>query len=217
MTPAEPTALDPEGIGEAIRYAQGELERSVQQANLTKDPLRLPLGALSVTLGAMHQLFTANVEQSRSVAADLDRRAAEVARHPIDPAAIEALTKAAATGADRRAAAIAREHSRRTSLTIALAIVVPAALALMSGYVWGHASAVRGVHETEAGLDAAFRDGPDSAAGWLNLMRLNNLPKVLAACASDRAFRDPSGRGACNAPLWLQPPTAPPPPRKAGE
>jgi hypothetical protein len=215
VTPAAvPTALDPESVGEAIRHAQAELERSVQQANLSKDPLRLPLGALSVTLGALHQLFIANVEQSRSMAEDLNRRATEIARHPIDPKVLETLTTAAVTGADRKAAALMHQHRRNTTLATALSIVIPATLALMAGYVWGHTSAARSIHETEAGLDAAFSSGPDSAVAWMSLMQLNDAQKVIAACTGDRLYRDPSGRRACSAPLWLEPLAAAAPPHK---
>jgi hypothetical protein len=56
-------ALEPEELGEAISHAQHELERAVREGGLSKDPMRLPLGALAVTLGAMHKLFAATVEQ----------------------------------------------------------------------------------------------------------------------------------------------------------
>ena len=215
-TEIEPLGYGPEEAGAAIRQAQDELERAVQHANLTKDPLRLPLGALAVTLGAMHKLFVANLTHHRLVAGEMDRRAEEVARHPIDPLALQALVKAAATGADRRAGDLARAQARRTAMIagaiLAGSVLTTAAVFGLGGYWWGHSSAVASIHETEAGLDAAFAAGPEAATGWMNLMRLNDLNKVLAACAGDRGYTDPNGRRACNAPLWLEPerPGAPP-------
>src|SRR4051812_23568129 len=170
--------------GEAVRHAQAELERAVRDGNLSRDPMRYPLGALAVTLGAQHQLHVSSVRQLRAAITDLERQvssAVEIARQPVDPAAIVRLEQAAVTGADRRAAVLARAHNGRTVL-IAAAILVGAVLVAGSAGYW---AGRRSQLVTEAALSqAAFRDGADAAKGWLNLMRVNDWHAVWAACAS---------------------------------
>ena len=77
--------LGADEAGEAVRHAQAELERAVREGNLAKDPMRLPLGALAVTLGAQHQLHVAHVRQSRATVERIVEAIRE-ARVPINPA-----------------------------------------------------------------------------------------------------------------------------------
>jgi hypothetical protein len=199
-------ALEPEELGEAISHAQHELERAVREGGLSKDPMRLPLGALAVTLGAMHKLFAATVEQFHLSARRLDQSAAEMARQPISPDAVARLERAAATGAERRAVELARAHNLRTVLIAAGVLVGSTVAAGGLGYWRGHTSAVASIHETEDGLEAAFRTSPDAAAAWVNLMRLNDLPHALATCTGDRTFTDQLGSPSCLLPMRLEMP-----------
>jgi hypothetical protein len=203
-------SLGPDEAGEAVRHAQAELERAVREGNLTKDPMRFALGALAVTLGAQHQLHVDNVRQLRAVVADVEQQmsaAIEVARQPVDPTAIKRLETAAATGAARHAAELARAHRWRT--------IVIAAAVLVGGVVAGAAGGVLAERHsqiaTEAGITAeAFSDGPAAAAAWLNLMRANDVVGTLATCTG-KSVVVADGRRACGVAMWLDPPLNPAP------
>ena len=45
---SERDETDPDAVGEALRDAQASLEQAVVHGNLSKDPMRFPLGALAV-------------------------------------------------------------------------------------------------------------------------------------------------------------------------
>ncbi len=209
MDSVTPASLNADEAGEAVRHAQAELERAVREGGLSKDPMRLPLGALAVTLGAQHQFHLANVRQLRAVASDIEQQmstALEAARRPADPAVVDRLEKAAARGADRRSAELARAHNLRTLLTYGGAFAAAVLAAAIGGAVWGSSNQVATVRSTEAGVSAAFRDGPAAAASWLNLMKSNDPAQALAACVGAN-IRVIEGRRACNVPIWLDPPT----------
>lgn len=133
----------------------------------------------------------------------------------LPPDGVDKLGRAAATGADRRAAELARAHNLRTLLTYGGALVASVVLAAAGGFWLGQAWTSDGIQETEQGLAAAFRDGPDAAAGWLRLIQQNNLPAALAQCTGTRAFTDRTGRKACFLPVYVEPSTRPAPAQAA--
>jgi hypothetical protein len=214
MDGVAPPTLEPEELGEAISHAQHELERAVREGGLSKDPMRLPLGALAVTLGAMHKLFVATVEQFRMTARTLDQRTAEMARQPIDPAAqaemLRQVIAAAAAGANKEAARLARTHNRRTLLMGALTLFGVAGVATGGGYIWGQARAEANIQMTTVELATAFRDGPAAARSWLELMRNNDVQVALQHCTGQATWTD-QGRQACALPIWLNTAAAEPP------
>jgi len=162
---------------------------AVAKAGMTGDPIRYLLAAASAGLGA----FASGIQ---------------AIRQPLDSVtvehAVERLEKAAVRGADVRAAELARAPNRRTLLTYGGAFAV-GLLVAGGGFVWGRASAITAVHQTEQQLALAFRDGPSAAATWANLMRSNNAGLALASCTG-AAVKTVEGRRACNVPLWLDPP-----------
>jgi hypothetical protein len=87
--------------------------------------------------------------------------------------------------------------------------------ALGGGYWWGSSTAQAAIHETEAGLQAAFNDGPEAARLWLALMLWNDPTHALAQCSGYAGFVQ-DGRKACTVPLWIEKPVAAPPPRIGG-
>jgi len=161
-----------------------------------------------VSDSGQHQLHLANVRQLRAVASDIEQQmstALETARQPADPAAVDRLEKAAARGADRRSAELARAHNLRTLLTYGGAFVAAVVAAAIGGAVWDHSNQVATVRSTEAGVSAAFRDGPAAAASWLKLMNWNDPVEALTACKGIN-LKVIEGRRACNLPVWLDPP-----------
>ena len=182
-----------------VQAAQADLQHGIDRAGLRDDPFRHPLQALSGVLGLFPELvgqFTDAVDH---------------ARQPIDPAAVERaverLEHAAVRGADQRAAELARSRSYR-ALGIYGGVFLAGVLAAFGGgFAWGQASANAAVHQTEQQLALAFRDGPNAAAIWANLMRSNDASSTLATCTR-LAVKTIEGRKACNMPVWLDPPNA---------
>lgn len=100
----------------------------------------------------------------------------------------------------------------RNAALIAAAVLVGGILAAFAGgYWWGNSSAEAAIRETEAGLQAAFNDGPKAARDWLDLMTWNDPENALAQC-SGNAISVQYGRRACMVPLWIEKLPSPPPP-----
>src|SRR4051812_10085870 len=175
--------------------------------------MRFPLGALAVTLGAQHRLHVDSVRRLRAVVAGVEQQmsaAIEVARQPVDPAAIRRLETAAAGGAAKRAAELARAANLRTFLLAGTITAVAVLAAGAGGFWWGrHTQAVE-IASTEAGITAAFRDGPGAAAAWLNFMQANDGNLVRDVCAKS-TVKTPDGRHPCAVGLWGDLPPNPPP------
>jgi len=126
--PARPAAKAPElapELAETIRAARAQIERSILEGRLQEDPIRYPLAALSTTLEALHRLF---VDGSQTIAENV-----RLAQKPISDGDLARLENAAVTGADRRAAELARAHHRRTIALAAAILVVAAAGAFLVG------------------------------------------------------------------------------------
>jgi hypothetical protein len=203
--PPEDVAVGADDLGAAIRHAQAELERAVREGGLSRDPMRLPLGALAVTLGAIEKLFVATVAQFRITSEDLDHRltvAVQKANQPTDPKAMERLRIAAARGASQEVLALVRAHNQRTTLVAGAVLAGSMLFAGIVGFCWGRWSAESNIHETELTLSKAFKDGPEAASDWANLMTHNDLPAAMASCTGSHVVVQ-DGRRACAIPLWL--------------
>ena len=197
--PAPAAAEDGDEFATQIRQAQDELADSVERAGLARDPYRFVAGAIAHTLG----VFPSVIQRLE--------RAVERARQPIDPASLGQLEAAAASGAARRAAQLARAANLRTFLLAGTITASTVLAAGAGGFWWGRHAQVVEVASTEAGLVAtAFRDGPAAAASWLNLMRANDVETMLATCTG-KAVVVVDGRRACGLGAWLDPPLNPPP------
>lgn len=191
-----PAAADDDAFAALVLQAQANLAQSVEKAGLARDPYRFLMGALSHALGVL-PAFMGRLDD-----------AVDQARQPVDPAAVEQavkrLEKAAVRGADQRAADLAWARIQRTLLIYGGAFAFGIVAAASSGFLWGRASANASVQQTEQRLALAFRDGPNAAAAWANLMQSNDVGLALAACTG-AAVKTIEGRRACNVPLWLDP------------
>lgn len=193
QNPSLPSSDD--DFARTVTKAQADVRGAAERAGLRQDPYGQVMEALSATLGLFPQL----VQQLED--------AVERGRQPLDDAALDRLLRAAVSGADRRAAALARARTGRTAMLASVVLVLVGSAGLAGGYWWGRADASFTYRTTDAGLAAAFREGPGIAARWLDLMRWNSLPEALKACDQGQAFTDQqSGRRACSLPLWLEPP-----------
>jgi hypothetical protein len=155
--------------------------------------------ALAATLGQARRAADAETERFHSY---LDAAKAETVRdvaYHIARSADDALTRRV------------RVFDRNSTLIAASVLVGSILVAGIGGYWWGSSSATAAVHETEAGLQAAFTNGPRAARDWLNLMTWNDPEQALAQCHGD-AVSIQQGRRACGVPLWIEKPVTPPPP-----
>ena len=118
MTPApDALALAPELDG-TIQEAIAELDRSIMEAKLTDDPLRLPLSALASFLRAQQRLY---VDATLTVGQQI-----EAAKRPIAEEDIRRITQAAASGASQHAMYLARAANWRTMVIAGLAVLASA-------------------------------------------------------------------------------------------
>jgi hypothetical protein len=73
------------------------------------------------------------------------------------------------------------------------------------GYYWGRSNAQASIHETEAELRAAFKNGVSGASHWLGLMTWNDIEYALNQCATNpRLDISEHGRRACQVQLWIE-------------
>ena len=149
--PSSEAPLPPE-MDQVIAEARAEMDRLVELGGLQNDPLRHPIQALSVHLGALHAL---TLDSSRTLAKQI-----EAARQSINDEDIRRLSQAAANGAERRATEVARSANRRT-----VAIATASVLALMG------ASAVGGWWWRGAPPDPTCQDQPDGSRVCFVLIR----------------------------------------------
>ena len=177
-----------ESLTAEIEAAQADLQSSINRAGLRDDPFRHVLQALSGILGVFPRVI-------------------EEARQPVDPGSVGRVEAAAAAGAERRVAALARAHNLRTVMSAATGLVGALIIGAGCGYWVGRNSQLVTKSEVEA---AAFRDGPNAADTWLNLMRANDGRVVRAACAASTAVTD-GNRRACALGLWIEAPNNPAP------
>ena len=207
-----PAELD-QRLGQRVSAAQQRMARAVVVGRLQGDPLADLVEAMAQALGVQHELHRASVLQYRQASAHLEQQlrvALDAGRQPLDPAALVRLEEAAVTGADRRAAALARAHNRRTVLTAVAAVIAALVVTGVGGYGWGHRAQSAAIASTETGVAAAFRDGAGAAASWLGFMQANDGNLVREACAKS-TVKAADGRRACAVGLWIDLLPNPPP------
>lgn len=224
------TALPgPEGAAAGSEADMAELvarmRAAARQAGIDDDgPLTPLLEALMLTLTRLGSLTDRNARISLdhaaalAIALDQARQAADAEttrfQARLDAAKAETIRDVAnhiARSADAALTRRVRVFDRNTALIAAAVLVGSILAATAAGYWWGDSSATAAIQETEAGLQAAFSNGPEAARDWLNLMTWNDPQQALAQCRGD-AVSIQSGRRGCMVPLWIEKPVAPPPP-----
>ena len=194
LVPPAKTPVEVDAFSHAVAGAQAEIASAIDRAGLRNDPYRFLMGGLSTAIG----VFPDFLRQMRE--------AAQEARQPLDEAGLARLEAAAATGAERRAGGLARAYNLRTMALISTMMATSIVSACAGSYWWGRSDALARFQVVEEGFAQLVHDDPSNATGWLNLIRQNDYGQIMASCRGDRAFTDPSGRRACMAALWIEPP-----------
>lgn len=197
MSQAAPAPATREDLAEAVAAAQEELAQGVKRGELTRDPYRFVLGALSVTLG----LFPGLVSRMEE--------AVERARVPLSAEEKATFRRDVRDGLRLEAGKLAKATNRRTALlagaALALAVLVDAA----GGYWLGRSS----IREDVTALEARLALNPGVSRAWLELMRAN--PDPWPAIAAAATWQDPATqRRAGEFRLWMDQAPAAAPPRR---
>lgn len=142
---------------------------------------------------------------------------AEAARFRAECRATEAETVASLSSAITSASAQAftgrvRAVDRRTAALVAIGLVVALVAGAAGGWWTGVTTTRAAIAETEAGLRAAFRDNPETARLWLELMTWNDARTAVVRCRDAGRIREEGGRKACPLLLWVSPPVVAPTP-----
>ncbi|SEG69631.1 hypothetical protein SAMN04488144_14513 [Methylobacterium sp. 190mf] len=117
-----------------------------------------------------------------------------------------AIAKASAHAFDERV----RAMDRRTAVLVALGLAAALVAGATGGWWTGVTTTRAAIGETEVGLRAAFRDGPESARVWLELMSWNDVRAAVVRCRDAGRIREEAGRKSCPLLLWVSPPVAAP-------
>ena len=158
------------------------------------------------------------VDALRSVLAEGRQTAdAEAARFRAVCRATEAETVTSLSGAlaDASARAFAervRAIDRRTAAMVALGLVAAFITGGGGGWWTGVTTTRAAIVQTEDGLRAAFRNGPETARLWLDLMTWNDVRTAVVRCRDAGGIREEGGRRTCRLLMWVSPPLAVPSP-----
>lgn len=158
----------------------------------------------------------ATVEELRIVLAEGRETAeAEASRFRAECQATETATVASLSTAlaDASAQAFAgrvRAMDRRTAALVGMGLVACLVTGAAAGWWTGVTTTRAAIAETEVGLRSAFRDGPESARVWLELMSWNDVRAAVVRCRDAGRIREEAGRKSCPLLLWVSPPVAAP-------
>lgn len=216
-SPADRSINDTERLVTALRNA-------ARHAGLRRDD---PLAPLIITFIETIRFLSERTSQSDRIITSASQRIAETVNRGRLTADAEAkrfraeLAKSEAETAQRIAAAIVeaadetwtrrvRVLDRNSAMGAALTLFLVSAVCLAGGAYWGRSRAYADFHETEIGLHQAFRDGPDAAHAWQELMDWNDLRSALLTCngASGKIHLQ-DGRRWCWLPFWIENPLKP--------
>lgn len=117
---------------------------------------------------------------------------------------VRRVSSAVASGADERAARLARAHNWRTVILAALALVGAVAVAGVGGWWKGVDDGRAEAAAAATDLRSAFSAGGDEAMAWRDLMTFNqgHIKQAIANC---RPIPTTTGQQACAVPLWTGP------------
>jgi hypothetical protein len=162
----------------------------------------------SVAIAESQRIVQAVSRNRRAIEAETIRFCAEFAKTEADK--VQHIATAIVEAADAAWTRRVRVFDRNTAMLAGFILFAVGALCLAGGAWWGHSRAYADIHETEAGLRQAFRDGPDTARAWRELIEWNDLRGSLLACKEVQGrIHIQDGRRWCEVPLWLQKPANP--------
>jgi hypothetical protein len=159
-----------------------------------------------VLANASERINTALVEARRTADAEAEGFSAKVLATETD--IIRRIAGSIASSADEALTRRVQVFDRNTALWAAAALIWTGIACGVGGYLWGGNVARDDIHETEAGLRAAFSNNAADAQKWMLMMDWNDLSTALSSCRNANQTVIDHGRHACFVPLWTEKPQA---------
>lgn len=214
------TPPQPDPSSEEVEKLLAEMREGARRAGMQRDDPLMPLltslahsirflgdrtsRSDKVAQDASAQIIQALLQSRQNANAEIARFQAGLASSEADT--IQRIASSIASSADAALTRRVKVFDRNTALSAAATLFGVAVACLGGGYWWGHQSAATGIHETEAGLQAAFKGNPATAKTWLGLMQWNSLSDALTHCSDPRFANVQDGRRGCAVPFWIQAP-----------
>lgn len=204
-------------LGEAVREAQAQLAEAGSTGPFARDPYRIALAGLSVTIGVFPR-FVRRIEGSISGVVGELTELVRAMRHPLTEAERAILTREVVSTIDRAAqeslrsaaTAIPRSIDRRSLALVAAALSSSLAIVGSGAFFAGRWSATEEARAWVAAQRADITLAAETLASlpvaeahaWSQLVRANPAIREALGKARDRGA-DPAGRPYGAVPLWL--------------
>ncbi|MCC0808821.1 hypothetical protein FPV16_21875 [Methylobacterium sp. W2] len=210
-------------LAEAARMVRSLREAARAAGVLPGDPMAVLIEALAQAIGFLgHQRAAlagtaedvterlgAILHDGREVAdAEAERFRAEC--QATEAETVRSLSTVLANTAERALTNRVRALDRRTATLVGVAVAGALALGVGGGWWVGDRSARANITATEDNVRTAFRNGPETAQLWADLMTWNNVHTAVVRCRDSGQIREESGRRVCNLLLWVSAPPAVP-------
>lgn len=181
----------------------------VEGLAVTADHLDARQDALvAVSAATVDELRTILAEGRETAEAEAQRFRAEC--RAAETATVASLSSALADASAQAFAGRVKAMDRRTAAVVAIGLVMALALGALGGWWSGVMTTRAAIAETEAGLRAAFREGPENARLWLQLMTWNEPRAAVIQCRDAGRIREEGGRKVCPLLFWVSPPVTAP-------
>lgn len=191
LQPGDPLCPLTEGLAVHADHLDARHDELVAASAATVDELRTVLAEGRETAEAEAQRFRAECWATET-------------------ATVASLSTALADASAEAFAGRVRAMDRRTAALVAIGLVVALVAGAAGGWWSGVTTTRAAIVETEMGLRAAFRNGPETARLWRELMEWNDVRTAIARCRDAGEIREQEGRRTCRLLLWVSPPIAAP-------
>lgn len=126
----------------------------------------------------------------------------------IEAEVVERVAAAIGKAADAALVQRVRGGGRRAGYRAALALVLTLGVGAGAGWPVAERTAEARIARVAGDVRLVFRDGPETAQAWRDLMVWNDLKAALAIRAAPGEVLMQGGRRACRIPLWVARPPA---------
>lgn len=211
-------------LGEAVSEAQAKLLEAGSTGAFARDPYRIALAGLSVTIGVFPR-FVRRIENAFSGVVGELTDLVRAMRHPLTETERAILTREVVSTIDRAArdsigtaaSALPRAIDRRSLALVAATLSVSLAAVGVGAFYAGRSTATQEARTWAAAQRADLTLGSETLAGlpvaearaWSQLIRSNPAIREALSKAKDRGA-DPSNRPYGSVPLWLDIARTPP-------
>jgi ElaB/YqjD/DUF883 family membrane-anchored ribosome-binding protein len=159
--------------------------------------------ALTESTEAAVKEFDSLLRAQRDLLKSASDRARAEARNA-EAKMLERVADASAIAAGEALSQRARALDRRAAAVVGMCIVCAVLIGSAAGWFFREQWALAARIEEEARFGAAFRDGPEAAAIWIDLMRWNDARVALENCRRPEEVIIQNRRRACRLLFWVE-------------